>query len=79
MPQDVLAELTQPWAVGAADEVATRIASLAAEYGVDEVMVQPIGGAHDDDPLDRVPAREKAVRDLAARLVVPTGSAPTTE
>lgn len=76
MPEEAMAELTRPWAVGTADEVAARIADLAAEYGVDEVMVQPISGSSEAEPFDRTPAREHAVRELASRLVTATGSAP---
>lgn len=63
--------LRAPWLIGTADEVADQCRELAAEFDVDEVMIHPIGGAHDSDPLDRVPARERTVAELAERIVVP--------
>jgi luciferase family oxidoreductase group 1 len=59
---------TKPWFLGTVDQVATGIGALAAQHGVDEVMVQPIAGSYADDPIDRSPAREQTVRDLVAAL-----------
>jgi hypothetical protein len=50
--------------------VAQRLAEFADRLGVTEVMVSPSAGAHRGDPLDRVPARERTLELLAARLVV---------
>lgn len=55
---------TKPWFLGTLDQVASGISALAEGFGVDEVMVQPIAGAYESDPLDRTPARERTVRDL---------------
>ncbi len=60
--------LQAPWLLGTAAEVAGQIRELAAEFDVDEVMVHPIGGAHDSDPLDRVPSRERTIAELAEEL-----------
>ena len=69
LPPEPFANLTAPWFIGTADEVADRIRSIAAQFDVDEVMIQPIAGSYETDPIDRSPAREATVRELAARLV----------
>src|SRR5690606_1035788 len=69
LPTPALAALQEPWLLGTADEVADQARALAAEVDVVEVMVHPIGGARDDEPLDRVPSRERTVAELAERLV----------
>jgi len=56
------------WVVGTPDEAAERIGELGATYNLDEVMLVPVGGAHADDPADRVPSREHTVELLAGRL-----------
>lgn len=69
LPAPSLATLQEPWLLGPADEVAEGARALAVEYGVDEVMIHPIGGARETDPMDRVPSRERTVAELAERLV----------
>ncbi|MDO5697946.1 MAG: LLM class flavin-dependent oxidoreductase [Dermatophilus congolensis] len=69
LPPDKFENLTRPWFLGTADSVAEQIRSIAAEFDVDEVMVQPIAGSYENDPLGRTPAREATVRELAARLI----------
>ncbi len=61
--------VTRPWLVGEPHEVAEGIFELADRFDVDEVMIHPIAGASDRDPLDRYPGREYAVHELATRLV----------
>jgi len=56
------------WAVGTAAEVADRLRGIADEFGVDEIMIQPIAGAGPDDAIDRVPARVRTVEALAAEF-----------
>lgn len=68
MPEDALAALSQSWYVGTADQVADEIRTFADQFGVDEVMVQPIAASYDADPKDRDLHRERTVRDLAAAL-----------
>lgn len=68
-PQRELVDSTGgKWIIDAADAAADRLAALAARFEVDEVMVAPAAGAHEGDPLDRVPARERTLELLAARL-----------
>ena len=61
-------EMLRRWVVGSADEAAEQLAALAAEHGVDEVMVNPVAGAVSGTPADRAPAREETLRLLADAL-----------
>ncbi|WP_239460215.1 LLM class flavin-dependent oxidoreductase [Nocardioides daejeonensis] len=49
------------WVIGDATRVRSRIAELAAGFGVDEVMVHPVAGARSADPVDGSPARERTL------------------
>ena len=69
LPADQFAALHQHWHVGTVHEVAASLRVLAERHGVDEVMIQPVGAASENDPLDRVPAREQAVRELGRVLL----------
>ena len=69
--QELIATMRARWFIGEADEVAERLAAFAERFEVDEVMLSPGAGAHRADPIDRVPARERTLELLAARLVQP--------
>lgn len=55
------------WVIGDAATARQRIVDLAATYGVDEVMVHPVAGAHDGTEPGRAPGREETLRLLAER------------
>jgi luciferase family oxidoreductase group 1 len=57
------------WVIGTPEAAAAQLSMLAATFGVDEVMVNPVAGASDADPADRAPAREASLRLLAGALV----------
>ena len=61
----LLEGMRRRWVIGAADEAAERVSKLAAEYGVDEVMVHPVAGAYVGTPAEAAPAREATVSLLA--------------
>jgi hypothetical protein len=54
------------WVVDAPGAARERVEKLAQEYGVDEVMVHPVAGAHVDTEVGASPAREATLRLLAA-------------
>jgi luciferase family oxidoreductase group 1 len=60
------------WVIGTPDEAAAEIAQFAATYGVDEVMVHPVGGAYADEPATATPAREATLALLARYAGVAT-------
>lgn len=66
--QELVATMRARWFIGAADEVAERLADFARRFEVTEVMVSPAAGATRQDPLDRVPARERTLELLAGYL-----------
>lgn len=68
IPQASFEAVTSSWLLGTADEVAEQARALAAELEVDEIMVQPVAGADDGQPLERDPHRERTVAEVAARL-----------
>ncbi len=53
------------WVVGDPASARAQLAELAATYGVDEVMLHPVAGAHVGTEPDRSPAREETLRLLA--------------
>lgn len=57
--------MASKWIVDEPESARRRIAEFAREHGVDEVMVQPIGGALAATPHDASPAREATLRLLA--------------
>ena len=63
--QDLLDRMRSRWVIGSAEEARGRIDDLAATYGVDEVMVHPVAGAHVGTEPDRSPQREQTLRLLA--------------
>ena len=65
------AQMSERWVVGTPETAARQLEELAGHFGVDEVMVHPVAGASDSDPLDRNPAREESL-DLLASSVFAT-------
>ena len=70
-PEDRLAApvidaLRRRWFVGTGDEARTAIASFADRYGVDEVMVSPVAGAYDAEPMDAADGRAQTLELLVA-------------
>ena len=57
--------MLEKWIVDEPEAARRRISEFAAEFEVDEVMVQPVSGALSDAPSDRFPAREQTLRLLA--------------
>ena len=53
------------WVVGDAEQARRQVLDLAATYGVDEVMVHPVAGAHAGTDAQSSPNRETTLRLLA--------------
>ncbi len=64
--QGLAEAMLRRWIVDEPTSARQRIEELAAEFGVDEVMVHPVAGAHAGTDRDAVPAREETLRLLAA-------------
>ena len=65
--RELLDAMRSRWVIGDAASARTRVAALAAEHGVDEVMVHPVAGAHSGTPPAAAPAREETLQLLAGR------------
>ncbi|HXH81159.1 LLM class flavin-dependent oxidoreductase [Nocardioides sp.] len=64
--QGMVAAMLTRWIVDEPISARARIEALASDFGVDEVMVHPVAGAHAGTDRDAVPAREETLRLLAA-------------
>jgi alkanesulfonate monooxygenase SsuD/methylene tetrahydromethanopterin reductase-like flavin-dependent oxidoreductase (luciferase family) len=56
------------WLIGDAAHVATEVRDLAERYGVEEVMLVPVAGSREDEPLDATPGRAQTLELLTAAL-----------
>ncbi|MCC2031611.1 LLM class flavin-dependent oxidoreductase [Microbacterium allomyrinae] len=56
------------WFVGTAGVVASEVRAFATRYGVDEVMISPIAGSYEEEPMDAAPGRAQTLELLAAAL-----------
>ena len=63
---DLAAAMRPRWFVGTGADVLAGLTALAAQHGLDEVMVSPIAGAFDGEPLDAAPGRVQTLELLAA-------------
>ncbi|WP_244929933.1 LLM class flavin-dependent oxidoreductase [Nocardioides sp. W7] len=63
--RDLVEKMAGRWVVGGAEEARAQVAVLAATYGVDEVMVNPVAGASVGTEPANSPAREETLRLLA--------------
>ena len=66
--EELAGEMLRNWVIGTPESVAARLTELADTYEVDEVMINPIAGPSADDPIDRMPGRERTVELVAALL-----------
>ena len=64
----MLAAAQQRWFIGTGDEVAARITEFAERHGVDEVMLSPVAGSYDSEPLDSSPGRVQTLELITAAL-----------
>ena len=54
------------WFVGDTATVRSDLAAFAAQYGVDEIMISPVAGAYDAEPLDETIGRVRTIELLAS-------------
>ena len=67
--QHVIDGMLQAWVIDTPEKAASRVRDLAAQFGVDEVMVVPNGSAHDGADAATSPARERSLELLAGELL----------
>jgi luciferase family oxidoreductase group 1 len=56
------------WFVGTPGDVATELRTFGERHGVDEIMVSPIAGAYENEPMDAATGRLQTLELLAAEL-----------
>ncbi|MGO2519275.1 MAG: LLM class flavin-dependent oxidoreductase [Microbacterium sp.] len=56
------------WFVGTGAQVATELREFATKFGVDEVMVSPVAGAYETEPMDAPAGRAQTLELVAAAL-----------
>lgn len=64
----IMREAREKWFVGTGAEVASGLGDFARRWGVDEVMISPVAGCYDAEPLDRTPGRVQTLELIAAAL-----------
>ncbi|WP_166981485.1 LLM class flavin-dependent oxidoreductase [Paramicrobacterium fandaimingii] len=69
LTEEFMQQALSGYIIGDQATAATKARDLAAQYGVDELMISPVAGAHDSEPLDAVPARERTLELLAEELL----------
>ncbi|UDY24278.1 LLM class flavin-dependent oxidoreductase [Nocardioides sp. Kera G14] len=62
----IVDSMRERWIIDDAAGALKRLRALADEFGVDEVMVNPVGGAHVGEDPRTAPGREQTLRLLAA-------------
>jgi luciferase family oxidoreductase group 1 len=66
MADSLMASSRQKWIVGTGETVRSELAAFAARHGVDEVMLSPVAGGYDGEPMDRSIGRRQTLELLAA-------------
>ncbi len=64
--QPLVEAMSRRWVIGDPETARARLAELAAEHGVDEVMVHPVASAYAGTDPAASPAREQTLRLLAS-------------
>lgn len=64
----LIGDMVAPWIIGTPGEAVEAIRRVAEDFGVDEVMVQPVAGAHAGTPAAQSPERERTLQLLASAL-----------
>ncbi|MFG6490762.1 LLM class flavin-dependent oxidoreductase [Microbacterium sp. P03] len=68
MAQSVMASARSKWFVGTGETVAAELSAFAARWDVDEVMLSPIAGGYDGEPVDAAPGRIQTLELVSAAL-----------
>ena len=64
----LMASARSTWFVGTGESVAAELRDFAARWDVDEVMISPIAGSYEHEPMDASPARSQTLELIAAAL-----------
>ena len=61
----LIEQMRGKWIIGDPETAAKKVITLAEQFDVDEVMINPVAGAYADTPVDAAPARQDTLRLLA--------------
>ena len=70
MAESIMPSTRQKWFVGTGDDVRAQLTAFAARYDVDEIMLSPVAGAYDNEPLDSADGRAQTLELVAAAAPV---------
>lgn len=62
--------MRERWLIGDPETASAELRALTEAHGVDEVMLVPVAGSRDDEPLDATPGRAATLELLAKALAV---------
>lgn len=68
MAEQIVADMRSRWVVGEPHQAAAQLRDLATRHGVDEVMVVPVAGSYESEPLDATPGRVRTLELLTEAL-----------
>ncbi|MFG6446151.1 LLM class flavin-dependent oxidoreductase [Microbacterium sp. P06] len=74
MADSLMTQTRATWFVGTGDSVASELTTFAARHGVDEIMLSPIAGAYDAEPLDSADGRAQTLDLIASAVSVPVAA-----
>lgn len=63
--QSIIDAMRQRWFIGEGSAVRAALSAFAAQHGVDEIMISPVAGSFDGEPLDATPGRVQTLDLLA--------------
>lgn len=66
--EQVVQSARERWFVGTGESVAAEVRAFAETYGVDEVMLSPVAGAYDAEPMDSAAGQAQTLELIAAAL-----------
>ena len=68
LAESIMASARAKWFVGTGAAVAAELSAFARKHDVDEVMISPIAGSYDAEPMDAAPGRVQTLELIAAAL-----------
>lgn len=69
LTEEFIQQALDGYIIGDPATAAAKAQALARQYDVDELMVSPVAGSYDADPLEAIPARERSLELLASELL----------
>ena len=71
MTRSIMTAGRAKWFVGTGADVASSLTAFAAAHDVDEIMISPIAGSYENEPMDAAPGRVQTL-ELIAQAMAPS-------